>query len=82
MAKIKKKELEALQEVVNKIQSIQSQLGLYEIEKHALLHEMVAARQQVQAQQADLEEKYGKVSIDVVTGEYKEIEEDETNKED
>lgn len=82
MSKIKKKELEALQEVVNKIQSIQSQLGLYEIEKHALLHEMIAARQQVQAQQADLEQKYGKVSIDVATGEYKEIEEDETNKED
>jgi|TARA_R100000479_G_C6388810_1_gene204204 DNA-binding protein H-NS len=82
MAKIKKKELEALQQVVNKIQSIQSQLGLYEIEKHALLHEMVAAKQQVQAQQADLEEKYGKVSIDVVTGEYKEIEEDETDKKD
>lgn len=82
MAKIKKKELEALQEVVNKIQSIQSQLGLYEIEKHALLHEMITARQQVQAQQADLEEKYGRVSIDVKTGEYKEIEEDETNKED
>jgi hypothetical protein len=82
MAKIKKKELEALQEVVNKIQSIQSQLGLYEIEKHALLHEMVTTRQQLQAQQADLEEKYGKVSIDVKTGEYKEIEEDETDKKD
>jgi allophanate hydrolase subunit 1 len=82
MAKIKKKELEALQEAINKIQSIQSQLGLYEIEKHGLLHEMVAARQQIQAQQANLEQKYGKVSIDVKTGEYKEIEEDETNKED
>ena len=82
MAKIKKKELQALQEVVNSIQSIQSQLGAYEIEKHALLHEMITARQQVKAQQADLEEKYGKVSIDVVTGEYKEIEEDETDKED
>jgi len=82
MAKIKKKELEALQEAVNKIQSIQSQLGLYEIEKHALLHEMIATRQQLQAQQTDLEEKYGKVSIDVKTGEYKEIEEDETDKKD
>ena len=82
MAKIKKKELQALQEVVNRIQSIQSQLGLYEIEKHTLLHEMVTARQQVQAQQSDLEEKYGKVSIDVKTGEYKEIEEDETDKKD
>jgi len=82
MSKIKKKELQALQEVVNRIQSIQSQLGLYEIEKHALLHEMITARQQVQAQQADLEEKYGKVSIDVKTGEYKEIDEDETDKED
>ena len=82
MTKIKKKELQALQEVVNRIQSIQSQLGAYEIEKHALLHEMITARQQVQAQQADLEEKYGKVSIDVKTGEYKKIEEDETDKED
>jgi hypothetical protein len=43
---------------------------------------MVTARQQVQAQQADLEEKYGKVSIDVKTGEYKEIDENETDKED
>jgi len=55
------------------------QIGGVEAQKHELLHAIANANGEFQKIQKDLEEKYGKVSVNLNTGE---ITEDESNKKD
>lgn len=83
MSKIKKKELEKLQELVNNLNQIQSQLGSIELQKHGLLHQSGELQNGLKEFQDELEKEYGKVSINIQDGTYKEItEEDESDKKD
>ena len=83
MSKIKKKELEKLQEVVKQLNKIQSQLGSIELQKHGLLHESAGLQDGLKKLQDELEEEYGQVTINLEDGSYTEItEEDESDKED
>ena len=49
-------------------------------QKHSLLHVWADIVTQQEGAKKELEEKYGKVNIDLKTGEYKEIKEDEPKK--
>ena len=83
MLKIKKKELEKLQELVNNLNQIQSQIGNIELQKHGLLHQSAELQGGLQEFQKELEEEYGKITINVQDGTYEEItEEDESDKKD
>ena len=83
MSKIKKKELEKLQELIKQLNQVQSQIGSIEIQKHGLLHQSSDLQNGLKKLQDELEETYGKVSINVQDGAYEEItEEDESDKED
>ena len=83
MSKIKKKELEKLQELVNNLNQIQSQIGNIELQKHGLLHQSAELQGGLQEFQKELEEEYGKITINVQDGTYEEItEEDESDKKD
>lgn len=83
MSKIKKKELEKLQEVVKQLNKIQSQLGSIELQKHGLLHESAGLQDGLKKLQDELEEEYGQVTINLEDGSYTEItEEDESDKKD
>ena len=77
--KIEKQELESLQEKVNKINSLQVQIGGLEAQKHELLHAISAANTELGVIQSELSEKYGDVSVDMKTGE---IKQNEPNKKD
>jgi len=79
MSKIKTEELEALQKVVGNINNLQMQIGGVEAQKHELLHAIANENNELQKIQKDLEETYGKVSVNLQDGE---ITEDEPNKED
>jgi hypothetical protein len=79
MSKIKTEELEALQKVVGNINNLQMQIGGIEAQKHELLHAIANENNELQKIQKDLEETYGKVSVNLQNGE---ITEDEPNKED
>lgn len=79
MSKIKTEELEALQKVVGNINNLQMQIGGVEAQKHDLLHAIANENNELQKIQKDLEETYGKVSVNLQNGE---ITEDEPNKED
>jgi hypothetical protein len=79
MSKIKTEELEALQKVVGNINNLQMQIGGVEAQKHELLHAIANENNELQKIQKDLEETYGKVSVNLQDGE---ITEDESNKED
>lgn len=83
MLKIKDKQLEKLQELVNNLNQIQSQLGSIELQKHSLLHQSGELQNGLKEFQDELEKEYGKVSINIQDGTYEEItEEDESDKKD
>jgi len=83
MSKISEKQLEQLQKFVQGLNQAQAQLGQFEIEKHNLLHQASEIQAQLQKFQKELEEEYGKVSINIQDGSYTEIsEKDESNSED
>jgi hypothetical protein len=74
--KIEQGELEALQKQQEAKAKIQADLGALELQKHSLLH----AFAQVQGEQDELtkslEEKFGKIQVDLKTGEFSPIEDD------
>lgn len=71
--KIKEEQLKSLQEKVGAIQNLQAQIGGIEMQKHMALHQVAAAQEDLQKLQAELEEEYGKVSINIQDGTYEEI---------
>jgi len=74
--KITEEELKNLQELVAKLNSASSQLGNIEMQKHQLLHASQALQSDMAEMQKALEETYGKVSVNIQDGTYKEMPED------
>lgn len=72
---VTKEELQKLQESVNKINNLQMQIGGLEAQKHETLHELSGATQALQDIQKELEDAYGKVSVNLQTGEITDPEE-------
>jgi TolA-binding protein len=82
-AKLTEEQLQKLQGFVSALNQAQMQLGQLEVEKHNLLHQTGEIQGQLQTFQKELEEEYGKVSVNIQDGTYVAIpEEDESNKED
>ena len=73
--KITKNELESLQEQEQKKGAILHDLGLLETQKHDLLHFYSDILTQQNIEKKELEEKYGKVNVNLNDGSYKLIEE-------
>ncbi len=76
MAKIKKEQLEKIVKQNEQLQDIVSRIGVLETQKHALLHEVSQVNKVLEEYKSELESEYGKISIDLATGEYETIEED------
>jgi len=76
MAKIKKEQLENIVRQNEQLQDIVSRIGVLETQKHALLHEVSQVNKVLEEYKSELESEYGKISIDLATGEYETIEED------
>ena len=75
--KISKEHLEELQKSVSDINQVALQIGNLELQKHALLHQGVELQGDLQKFQTKLEDKYGKVSINIQDGSFKPIEDTE-----
>jgi hypothetical protein len=71
--KITDEQLKSLQGKVGGIQNLQAQIGGLEAQKHAALHQLASAQEDLQTLQKTLEEEYGKVSINIQDGTYEEI---------
>ena len=81
--KISEEELKTIQGKVQILNTLQMQIGGIELQKTAAIDQLKAAQADMQTTQNELEEKYGKVSVNLTDGTIKEIpEEDEANKED
>jgi len=78
MAKITEEQLKQLQEQVNTINQNQLQIGNLETQKHTLIHNGVELQNQLREIQDELEKEYGKVTVNISTGEYQDIKEEES----
>ena len=78
MAKITDEQLKQLQEQVNSINQNQLQIGNLETQKHTLVHNGVELQNQLRVIQDELEKEYGKVTVNISTGEYEDIKEEES----
>lgn len=77
--KISQEHLEELQKSVSNINQVALQIGNLELQKHALLHQGVELQSDLQKFQTKLEDKYGKVSINIQDGSFKPIEEEKVS---
>ena len=77
--KISAKQLEKLQGFVNALNNGVMQLGVIEKQKHELLHQIAQVEGELKGFQKELEDQYGKISINVKDGSYTEIVEDEAD---
>ena len=80
--KITDEELQIIQEKVQQINNLQMQVGGLEVQKATALGLLRQAQAELGKTQEMLEEKYGKVSVNLTDGTIKEIEENEPSKED
>ena len=75
--KITQEQLEELQGLVGKLNNAATQIGNLELQKHQLQHAAAEVQSDLNKFQTKLEEKYGKVQINIQDGTYKPIEEEE-----
>ena len=66
---ITEEQLKAIQDIVSPINNMQMEVGRIESRKHMLMHEVGMLQGKLQEQQKALEEEYGKVNINIQTGE-------------
>ena len=77
--KITEKQLEKLRGYVTAINQGQTQLGNIGVQKHGLLHQIAQVQSELQGFQKDLEDEYGKISINIQDGSYEEVAENEAD---
>lgn len=73
MAKITEEELKTLQEQEKNKLAIVQDLGTLELKKHELLHIFASIQSTQEETKKSLEEKYGKINVDLKDGEYTEV---------
>ena len=76
MTKIKKEELQKVISIKKELDTLVPEIGVVETQKHALLHKVAEVNESLAKEKKVLEETYGKISIDLETGEYTEITEE------
>jgi len=69
MKKVTDKELETLQKLVNTINEGQAAIGGMEVQKQTLIKEVEKLIEQLKETQAELENTYGNVTVNLSTGE-------------
>ena len=77
MAKITEEQLKKVVDKNKELEDTVLEIGVLESKKHALLHKVAELNTTLEEYKKELEKEYGKISIDLKTGEYKEITEEE-----
>ena len=73
MAKITEEQLKKVVEQNKELEDAVLEIGILESKKHALLHKVADVNKVLEESKKELEEEYGKISIELKTGEYTEI---------
>jgi len=79
---ISEEQLESLQSLIKKMNSIQMDMGKIELHKHALAHDFKMLETAMQEEQVALRKQYGDVNINLQDGTIRKTEDVEANKED
>ena len=79
---ITEEQLKAIQELVSPINQLQMEMGRMATQKHMMLHQITKLQESLQEEQTSLEKQYGKVNINIQTGEISYPEDEQANKED
>jgi hypothetical protein len=66
---ITEEQLKSIQEIVVPINQAQMELGRMATQKHMILHEITRLQDSLKEKQVALEKEYGKVNINIQTGE-------------
>ena len=80
--KVTDEQLKKLQEIVGAMNGATTRVGQIETQKHAVLHDLTLMRKDLMDFQAELEEQYGKVNVNIQDGTISEREDVEADKED
>jgi len=75
MSKITEEELEQLKDQESKKSAILHDLGVLETQKHNLLHAYAVIQDEQKKSKVALEDKYGKINVDLSDGSFETIEE-------
>jgi predicted nucleic acid-binding Zn-ribbon protein len=75
--KITKEELDNILQFQNRLYSLSTDVGILETQKHALLHELAGVNNEQEEYKKELEEKYGKININLEDGTFEELKENE-----
>jgi len=78
MAKITKEQLDIVVKQQQELNKLVNEIGVLETRKHAALHKIAGVNEDIEATKAELEKEYGSISVDLETGEYTILEEEET----
>ena len=76
MAKITEEQLKKVSTQNKELEDTVIEIGILESKKHALLHKVAEVNKILEEYKQELEQEYGKISIDLKTGEYTEIAEE------
>ena len=76
MAKITEEQLKKVSTQNKELEDTVIEIGILESKKHALLHKVAEVNKVLEEYKQELEQEYGKISIDLKTGEYTEITEE------
>jgi ribosomal protein L5 len=74
MNRITDEELELIREQQTKIAQIKQDIGTLELRKHEVMGVMLDVNQEVEETKTTLEEKYGRVNINLDDGSYSKVE--------
>tara|TARA_E500000305_G_scaffold61163_1_gene48861 strand:+ start:270 stop:551 length:282 start_codon:yes stop_codon:yes gene_type:complete len=66
--KVTDEELKKLKEVVSNINSLQSEVGRLEAQKHTYLHRLAVVRDEAALMQGELEKTYGTANVNINDG--------------
>ena len=77
MAKITEEQLKKVVDQNKELEDVVVEIGVLESRKHSLLHKVADVNKVLEEYKKELEEEYGKISINLETGEYTEIKEEE-----
>ena len=77
MNKIKNEQLEIIQGQQKELNDILYEVGMLEAKKHGLLHQFAGVNKEVMSFRDELEKEYGAIKVNVETGEYTEITQEE-----
>ena len=76
---ISEEQLKAIQDIVSPINQMQMDLGRMATQKHVILHQITKLQESLQEEQVALEKEYGKVNINIQTGELSYPEDEQAN---